>query len=93
MQHDSEPDTDKIVDSDLIDIPSEVFQRASDLDRSDINTEDELYCFRFIDKVNSKTYLTERQASWRIAHLQTAFKNDEVPCKDIQHLWKKFLLV
>ena len=94
LHRDSEPSTDdNSVDSDLINIPPEVFQRASDSDRSDIHTKDELYCFRFLDKVNGKTYLHERQASRRISHLQTAFKNDEVPCQDIQHLRKKFVLV
>lgn len=96
LHRDSEPDTppssEQSVDSDLINLPPEIFQRASDSDNGDPPPQD-AYCFRYLAIVDGKTYLTKRQALRRAEHLHNAFKEDDVQCHDIKHLRKKLIIV
>ena len=94
LHRDSEPDTASSHSSDgeFYNIPPEVFERASDSDRTEPLIQED-YCWRFLDKVNGKTYETQRQALRRIQHLHQAFHNDNVTCEAIKHIRKKFIIV
>ena len=94
LRRDSEPDTPSPTTSDdeFANIPPELFERASDSDRSEPPVPED-YCWRFLDKVNGKTYETQRQAFRRIEHLHKAFNNDGVTCEDIKHVRKTYIIV
>ena len=95
LRRDSEPDSEPPSDSnsdDIIDIPPEALRRASDSEQTEYSIGED-YCWRFLKKVNGKTYLTERKAKRRAEHLQQAFKRDDVTCENIKQLRKKFVIV